>query len=563
MIRTLRVRKLAVIEDLELALTSGLNVVTGETGAGKSLLVTAFGLLRGQRASSDQVRAGAAAAELEALLDDPPALARARDLGLADPDDEELVVVRSVSADGRGSVRVNGRLASVGLLRRLLRDSLEITGQGEHQELVRPEVQAGLLDAFAGLQSAVEELRDLWERWRSAARELEERRTSSAERARERDRLEHEIRAIDSVAPEPGEREILEAERERLRHVEELARAAGSGLDALDAPMAGEGDLGMRERLGGVGASLREAGAIDPQLEGAAEALSRAALELDEATAVLARYLADLEVDPDRLEVVEERLDSLGRLSSRYGNEIAEILAYRDRARERLSELTGGSARSEALESTRDRLALELAEAAGSIAKRRREAAGELEAGCALELRALDLAGAQLRIVFDPQPALTPEGLEAPCAPTGTERARFALSANPGEDARKLRGAASGGELSRLLLALRNALRGAEVGRTLLFDEVDAGIGGRTARRVGERLCALSERHQVVCVTHLPQIAALGQAHWVVHKQLRAGRTHVRLERVEGDARVSEIARMSARGRVTPAGLAHARELLR
>ncbi|MFQ5698074.1 MAG: AAA family ATPase, partial [Myxococcota bacterium] len=219
MIRTLRVRNLAVIEELELALLPGLNVVTGETGAGKSLLVSALGLLRGQRASSDQVRAGSAAAELEALLDDPAALARARELGLADRDDDELVVARSVAADGRGGVRVNGRLASVRLLRRLLWDSIEITGQGEHQELMRPEVQAQLLDAFGGLEGSVDALRALWERWRDVARSLEERRTGAAERAREQDRLEHEIAAIESVDPRPGERETLEAERERLRHV--------------------------------------------------------------------------------------------------------------------------------------------------------------------------------------------------------------------------------------------------------------------------------------------------------------------------------------------------------
>ncbi|MFQ5696804.1 MAG: DNA repair protein RecN, partial [Myxococcota bacterium] len=325
----------------------------------------------------------------------------------------------------------------------------------------------------------------------------------------------------------------------------------------------GGGAGGLRERLGEVTASLREAAAIDPQLEGAAAALQRAGVELDETAAVLGAYLVDLEVDPERLEAIEARLDALERLSSRYGDRIAEILAYRDRARERLEELGGGASGTDALERRREALARELSEAARTLSKRRREAALELQASCAEELQALDLAGAELRIVFDPAPPRTPDGLEAPCGPGGRERARFSLSANPGEDAHSLRGAASGGELSRLLLALRNALRSTEVGRTLLFDEVDAGIGGRTARRVGDRLRALSQRHQVVCVTHLPQIAALGEAHWVVRKRRHGGRTRTHLERVEGDARVSEIARMSARGRVTEAGRAHARELLR
>jgi DNA repair protein RecN (Recombination protein N) len=551
LIRALRVRNLALIESLELELAPGLNVITGETGAGKSVLLGSVAMLRGQRASAEMVRTGASEAAVEAIVDGPAVLALACERGLASESDGELLVARSVPRDGRSRVHVNGRLATVSLLGALLQDAVEVMSQGEHHQLLRPDTQGELLDRYGGLAPLVGAVRERYERWHELCAELEERRANAAERARREDQLRFEIQQIDDVAPLPQETETLEAERSRLAHAERLGRETGVALAAL------EEEGGLRERVGALVAGLRSAAGIDSALGEPAEALARAALEFEDAAATLSAYAAGLEVEPARLDEIEARLHALGRLRARYGETIESILSYRDGAAAELERIGGGAARTSALESEREEAASELAEAARELGKARREAASELEAATAGELAALDLARAELRVRLDPAP-----GSGAPSGPRGSERASFLLLANPGEEARRLRDAASGGELARLLLALRNVLRDADRGRLLLFDEVDAGIGGRTARRVGERLRSLATRHQILCITHLPQIAALGEAHWVVRKRVSRGRAQARVERVEEDERVDEIARMAGGGRITAAARAHARELL-
>lgn len=551
MIRTLRVRNLAVIEELELELGAGLNVVTGETGAGKSVLLGAISLLRGQRASSELIRSGAREASVEALLESPRVLERARRRGLAAPDEVELLVVRTIGS-GRGRVHMNGHLATTALLAELLGEELEVTSQGEHQRLLSPDVQAGLLDRYAGLEPEAEALADLHRRWRRLGDALAERRAQAGELARREDRLRFEIEQIDAVEPRPGELEELEGERGRLAHVDRLAQSGAAALEELDA----EGGAG--DRLAAAAAQLAEAARLDPSLVRVGEALERAGLELADATRALQGYTASLEADPGRLERVEARLGELERLRARYGPTLEAILAYRDRAREELDAIGGGETRSAALEAERDEVARALGDAASRLGKARRQAAGELEAEVTREVRALQLPGARFEVRLE---EWLPEG-DAPSGPSGLERARFLLTANPGEGARALRDVASGGELARLSLAVRNALRDADPGRVLLFDEVDAGIGGRTARVVGERLRRLGRRHQIVCITHLPQIAALGELHYRLVKRVRGGRTGTLVERVAGQARVDEIARMAGGGRLTAATRAHARELL-
>jgi DNA repair protein RecN (Recombination protein N) len=555
-IRTLRVRNLALIETLELELEPGLNVITGETGTGKSVLLGSVATLRGQRTSAEMVRTGAREAAVEAIVDAPSVLALARERGLASDAERELLVARTVPREGRSRVRINGRLATVSLLGELLHDAVEVVSQGEHQQLLRPETQSELLDRYGGLGPRVDAVRERYERWRQICAELEDRRANAAERARREDQLRFELQQIDDVAPRPGEVEALEAERSRLAHVERLGEETSAAVGVLDQ------DGGLRERLGALGASLRAAAELDSALGEVAEALTRAALELEDASATLSRYAAGLEVEPARLDEVEGRLHALGRLRARYGATIESVLEYREAAAAELERIGGGAARTSTLETERDAAAAELAEAARELGKARRDAASALEAATAQELRALDLARAELRVRFEPVPARSPEGWEGPSGPRGAERASFLLVGNPGEEARRVRDAASGGELARLLLALRNVLRDAERGRVLLFDEVDAGIGGRTARRVGERLRSLAARHQILCITHLPQIAALGDAHWVVRKRVSRGRTQTRVERLKADERVDEIARMAGGGRITAAARAHARELL-
>jgi DNA repair protein RecN (Recombination protein N) len=487
-------------------------------------------------------------------------LERARNLGLAREEDTELLVTRSVSREGRGKVFVNGTLATVSLLSELLSDALEIVSQGEHQRLLRPEVQAQLLDAYGELGLLVEEVASLHARWHALAKEIHARRASAEERARREDQRRFELEQIEAVDPEPDELESLEAEHARLAHVDRLGQELGAALELLD------GGGGVRERLGGAQAHLRTTLSTtlsrDKSLSEIAEAAERAQLELTETVVSLERYLSLLESDPARLAQVETRLAELRRLQSRYGPTIEAILAYRDGAREELELIGGGEARTAAQEAEQAELALSLEAAAKRLEKARRQVAGELELAVARELAAVDLGRVSFRVAFETLSGKTREGWEAPCAPQGRERASFWLAANPGEDPRRLRDAASGGELARLLLALRNVLRDEERGGVLLFDEIDAGVGGRTARRVGERLRWLAARHQILCITHLPQIAAVAQTHYRVEKRLRSGRTLTGVKRLEGDARVDEIARMAAGGRVTETARAHARELL-
>jgi DNA repair protein RecN (Recombination protein N) len=487
-------------------------------------------------------------------------LERARDLGLARKEDAELLVTRSVSREGRGKVFINGTLATVSLLSELLSDALEVVSQGEHQRLLRPEVQAQLLDAYGELGLLVEEVASLHARWHALAKEIHARRASAEERARREDQLRFELEQIEAVDPEPDELESLEAEHARLAHVDRLGQELGAALELLD------GGGGARERLDGAQAHLHTTLTLDNSLSEIAEAAERAQLELTETVASLERYLSLLESDPARLAQVETRLTELRRLQSRYGPTIEAILAYRDGAREELELIGGGEARTAAQEAEQAELAGSLEAVAKRLEKARRQVAGELELAVARELAAVGLGRVSFRVAFEPLSGKTREGWEAPCAPQGRERASFWLAANPGEDPRRLRDAASGGELARLLLALRNVLREEHIeedmGGVLLFDEIDAGVGGRTARRVGERLRWLAARHQILCITHLPQIAAVAQAHYRVEKRLRSGRTLMGVKRLVGDARVDEIARMAAGGRVTETARAHARELL-
>ena len=555
MIRALRVRNLVTIDALELELGPGLTVVTGETGAGKSLLLGAIALLSGQRVGSELVRAGAREAEVEAIFASPELVGRARGLGLAGDGEEELLVSRSVSREGRGRVSVNGRLATVALLAELMTDALEITSQGEHQRLLRNEAQAELLDAFAGLGPSAQDIAELHRGWRELALAIQARRRDREALARREDQLRFELAQIDGAKLEPGELDSLGVELRRLGYADRLAQAASRALELLD------GEDGARERLAGARATLRGVSELDPALGPPAEALERARLELEEASFQLERYAASIDADPQRLARVEDRLAELRRLQSRYGATVEDILAHRARAAEELAGLEGGEERTAELERELAARADALDAKSRVLSRARAAAALELERAVAEELSGLELGRARFAVELLPVEPKSADGLAPPCGPAGRERAQFTLAANPGEAGGRLRDAASGGELARLLLALRNALREADAGRVLLFDEIDAGLGGQTARRVGERLRALAGRNQVICITHLPQIAALGDSHHTVVKDVRKSRTETRISALGGEARVDEIARMSG-GQLTDAARAHARELL-
>ncbi len=561
MIETLRIESLALVERVELEFGPGLNVLTGETGAGKSIVLGALGLLAGARAESDAVRAGAAEAVVEAVFrtERLPALeAELRARGL-DADLHELVVRRSVSAAGRSRAQVAGSLVPSSTLAELLGGRLEISSQHGSQALLRPESHGELLDSFGGLELERATVAAGYAELRRLDQALAELGALREERARREDFLAFQVREIDEAKLVPGELAALAGERTRLAHAERLAAEAAAAAAGL-AGEAGEPESApARDRVAEALRRLEAAARLDPELSPLGERLRGVAAELADLAAELERYASRLEADPERLGAVEERLVLLERLRRKYGPDEAAILAFREGAAEELAVVAGTEERLEALARERAEAAEALARAAAELGRGRREAAARLVSAVEPALHELALAGARFEVALEPaQPA---PGL--PCGPTGAEVPEFRFSANAGEVARGLRRVASGGELSRLFLALKNVLRRAEPGMVLVFDEVDAGVGGRVADRMGRVLAELASEHQVLCITHLPQVAARGATHFRVEKVEEGGRTVVRVRRLSERERVEEIARMAGGETVSEATRRHARELLR
>jgi len=560
LIECLRIRDLAVVEQAELEFGPGLNVVTGETGAGKSIVLGALSLLAGGRASTDSVRRGAEEAVVEAVFrtDALPALeaelAR-RGLGV---DGHELVVRRVVSRSGRGRAQLAGQLVPVSLLAELFAGRVEISSQHESQALLRPETQLLLLDAFAEALGAREEVAAGHARLRALAAEAATLRGEAAERARRQDFLAFQVREIDEAKLREGERDRLGAERARLAHAERLVEDTAAAAALLSGDGLEPEDSGAAARTAAAARHLEAAGRIDPELSGLGARLRAAQTELEEVAREAAGYAESAEADPERLGGVEERLALLERLFRKYGADETETLAFRDRAAAELSALESVGSRLEAVESERERAAAGLAEAAARLGALRRDAAGRLAGRLEEALQPL-VEGARIEVALEPAGA----GGDAPCGPTGGESVELRFAVSRGEQARPLRRVASGGELSRVFLALKNVLRRGEPGMVLVFDEVDAGVGGRVAERVGRALAELAHGHQVLCITHLPQIAAQGATHFRVVKEEASGRSSGAVLRLLGPERVDELARMAGGEIVGEATRRHAAELLR
>lgn len=564
MLRELSVRDLALIERVDLDFAPGFNVLTGETGAGKSILVDAIALALGGRAAPDAVRAGAERARVDALFEvgHLPALASVlEELGL-EAEEGTLLVARELGPGGRSACRVNGRPATLSMLRRLAPLLVEIQGQHEFQRLFRPEEHLALLDASGGEELA--RARAAFGARARAAAELERRLRrlagSEQERLQRLDLLRYQIDEIAAAGLRAGEEAELAERRQVLAHARRLLEAAAAAHDAL----AGGSGPGLAAGLARCAEELGRLAAIDPRLRAPAELLREAAVQAEEAAGQLRRYRDGLEVDPAELERVEERLELLRRLQKKYGPTAAAILEYRRRAEEELARLAGAAEEAAALEGQLAGLRSELAELAGALRAARRRAAERLERAVEAELAALAMPGARFRVALSacPDPdGLPVEGEAVAWDERGADRAEFLFSANPGEEPQPLGRVASGGEAARVMLALRSALAGADATPTLVFDEVDAGLGGRAAQAVAARLAGLARSHQVLCVTHLASVAAAADRHIVVSKRPAGGRTVVEARVLAAEERAPEIARMLA-GVVGEPSLAHARALL-
>jgi DNA repair protein RecN (Recombination protein N) len=559
MLVCLRVSDFAIIDELEVVLEPGLNVVTGETGAGKSMLVHALELVLGAKPRPELLRAGAQAAEVDALFDlggDPRARERLELAGLTSLGDE-LALRRVVPRSGSSRAYINGKLASAASLGELARGLVEVTSQHEHHTLADARTHLDVLDSFAALDGTRAKVRTAYEQWRTA----DAARAQHAERLLARDErldvLRHQLEQFDALAPEPGELERLRAERERLRHAERLMQAAGNAEDALYAR-----DRSLCAELAQLTRELDDAARVDATLSPLAERVAAAQNELEDAAAELGRYARAVALDPERLAQVEDRVEALDRLTRRHGGSLDAVLGWADSAREELDALEGAETHAAQLQADCERTLDEASKLATTLSRKRKAAAGRLGKVIAKELRSLDMGEA--RVVVEVERAGDGAAADgAGLGPTGIDRAELLLAPNPGEPPRPLRRIASGGELSRALLAVKRVLGGLGPSGLYVFDEVDAGIGGKTAAVVGRKLREVAQHHQVLCITHLAPIAVYADAHHHVSKETTRGRTRSSLRRLVDDDRVDEIARMLGGIGITDRTRETARELLR
>ncbi|HEU4599100.1 MAG TPA: DNA repair protein RecN, partial [Solirubrobacterales bacterium] len=557
MLRELRIENLLLIERAELRLGEGLNAITGETGAGKTVLAHSLDLLMGGKARAQIVRPGAAEAWVEGVFDLPEGLLEEPEMAeLAErlPEGaEEVVLGRRVSAAGRTSAFVAGRAATAADLKLLGGRLLAFFGQHEHRRLTIASAQLEILDGFAGAEHL--ELRRAYghahrECGRLAA-ELAELREREGSRERDLDLYRYELTEIEAVAPLPEERDELGGERERLRHAEGLREAAAVAHAGLAG--AEEDGGGAAAALAQAEAALQGAGGLDPRLDEIAERAAALAVELGDVGSELRGYAEGIEADPARLAAIEERLESIDRLERKHGGSVEAVLAHAERCRDEIRRLESADERSAEAAAALVEAEARRAELGGRLSAGREAAAGPLRERVAAELELLAMAGASLEVVLEPHP----DGYGS----SGRETVELRVAPNPGIEPAPLRDAASGGELSRVMLALSGLGQAASAG-TMVFDEIDAGIGGNTARVVGERLRALATGRQVICITHLPQVASLANLHFRLEKELAREQAVATVERLDGEAVVDEIRRMLGGEHSDEAATEHARELL-
>ncbi len=558
MLRELRIENLLLIERAELRLGAGLNAITGETGAGKTVLAHSLDLLMGGKAKGNIVRPGAAEAWVEGVFDLPGRLLEEPELEeLAErlPEGaDEVVLGRRVSSAGRTSAFVAGRAATAADLRLLGGRLLSFFGQHEHRKLTIASAQLEILDGFAGPEH-LETRRFYREAHRECgalAAELAELREAEGSRERDLDLYRYELSEIEEVAPDPEERAEIAAERARLRNAEDLREAAAGAHAGLAG--AEEDGGGAAAALAQAESLLQSAAGLDSGLDAIAERVAALTVELSDVGSELRDYAENLEADPGALLAIEERLEAIDRLERKHGGSVETVLAHAERCRAEIARLEGAEVRGAEAEAALAAAEVRRRDLGQRLSDGRIAAVAPLEERVAAELDRLSMAGATLAVVLEPHPG----GYGA----AGRETVELRVAPNPGIEAAPLRDAASGGELSRVMLALSGLGQGGSVG-TLVFDEIDAGIGGNTARVVGERLKALGAGRQVVCITHLPQVASLADTHFRLEKQVADGQTVATVEHLDGEGVVGEIRRMLGGERSDEAATRHARELLK
>jgi DNA repair protein RecN (Recombination protein N) len=572
----LRITGLGVIDDTTLRLTTGMNVITGETGAGKTMVVTGMGLLFGGRADAGRVRADPGRAVVEGRLRlrgklADTVLARITEAGGEPDDDGSLLLSRTVTIEGRSRAHVGGRSMPVSMLSEVGDQVLAVHGQSDQLRLLRPSEQRGSLDRFAGPdhEKLLETYRETFTRWRSVVDDLADRRRNARARSQEADLLKLGLDEISRVDPQPGEDDDLRAEAQRLEHAEglrvaaaEAAQALASGVEVADDTPDATQLLGLARR------TLEGQSGTDPKLGELAARIEEAATLIGDVSSELSAYLGELDADPARLEQIYERRAELRGLTRKYADDVEGVIAWAENARTRLAALDTSDELLDELDKERQRLAVQVGELAGRLTAARAEAAVRFSEAVSIELAGLAMPHARVEVAVLPrpigrdEPTVTVDDAEVSAGPDGADEVELRLVAHPGAPSLPLQKGASGGELSRVMLAIEVVFAGAGGPETLVFDEVDAGVGGQAAVEIGKRLARLARAHQVLVVTHLPQVAAFADRHLVVAKDTGGAITTSGVRIVEETERARELARMLAGLPDSDLGIAHAEELL-
>jgi len=557
MLKELGITNFAIIDRLNLAFHEGLNVVSGETGAGKSILIGAIGLLLGDRASTDLIRSEEDAAVVEAVFD----IGQNRDLrarlqAMGFHPGREIVVKRVVSRSGKNRVYVDGNLATVAILGEISEALVNICSQHEHQVLLDPESHIDILDEFGALGAERARFSALYEEYLTRRAKRDDLAAKNRNRAEREEFLRFQVGEIERAALKPGEDVLLQEEKKILSNAAKLTELARDSWEALY----GREDS-VLAALARVTGHIREIRRIDPGFAIADDEVKSLSIQLEDAARVLREYLGRIPSDPARLDELDDRLETIGRLKKKYGGSIESVLKTGQSLKAELQGLATAAEDIEGLEAELAERKTRLREMAGKLSAERRRVAASLERAVEDEIRALKMEKARFSVLFR-EPAPDEEG-QAAMSAKGIDRPEFHLSTNVGEPLKPLNRVASGGELSRIVLAMKKVLSGAGSVGTVIFDEVDSGIGGATAEIVGRKLRDISRHHQVICITHLPQIASFGRTHYRVTKRVSDGRTKTEVRQLSEDERLEEITRMLGGVEITDKTRAAAREMLK
>jgi DNA repair protein RecN (Recombination protein N) len=539
----------------------GLTVLTGETGSGKSIIVDAFGLLVGGRASQDMVRTNSEAAVLEGVFTvENPAVSELLAAAGIDADEESILIRREISAGGRGRVFINNSLATLSLLKSIGNSVADIHGQQEHQALLDLSSHLKWLDRFGGNETVVRKLRERYGEMRRISDRLDALAMDEQERQRLLDILRFQVEEIRRADIRPGEKEELENERSVLVNREKVFALANEAYVLLH-----ESEHSIHGQLDRLTHIVRQLAEFDSTWASHMESLRDSLYRIEDLTYVARDYTGNIDFSPERLDQVERRLADLDRLKGKYGNSMEEVLNFADQCETRLAELVSSNDTSTRLGEELNAALKDYLELAEALSSKRRKDAAQLEREIRNEFHALAMEKMDLSVHFrlrDKSAPGVPGRIPPHCGPEGVDQVEFLLAPNPGEEMKPLAKIASGGELSRIMLSIKALCGGGETGKTLVFDEIDAGIGGRVAEVVGRRLRGISVHNQVLCVTHLPQIATHALCHFNVHKEVVRGRTETFIEQLDDAGRVQELARMMGGEVITDTTRRHAREML-